>query len=95
MFCHDPLIEAALVTLADQLLLKQKKRDGEAEKILRQFFAEAHPCKGARRFLNHKTLWPHHVRPIERYLGNQSLFFITKKEIAALLSLKRILRPSP
>lgn len=95
MFPHDPTVENALVILTDQLLSNQKQHHREAEGILRQFLAEPHPQKGSQRFLNHKTIWPEHVRPIERYLSNPGLFFITKKETAALQRLQKILRPSP
>lgn len=51
--------------------------------------------RGARAFLNHKFLWPKHVRPIERWLGadNQSLFRLTTKERIIVNELRALLRP--
>jgi hypothetical protein len=53
--------------------------------------------RGARAFLNHKFLWPKHVRPIERWLGadNQSMFSLTAKERIIINELKALLRPPP
>ena len=53
--------------------------------------------RGARAFLNHKFLWPKHVRPIERWLSddNQSLFRLTTKERVIVSELRALLRPPP
>ena len=89
----NPRVAQALLVLANYLLEKGPDLYPEEEaQVLKNLFDERPELPGAKRFLNHKTIWPHHIRPIEMFLRVQNEFVLTLAESKQLVSLLHLLQ---
>lgn len=89
--CHDPSVEHALILVAQYIPSRgQGNKPRKEIDRLKVYFERNQPEK----FINHKFLWPAHVRVIARYVASPQNFTLTSDDRQKLQAIVDLLGPS-
>lgn len=88
---HDPSVEHALVLVAQYIPLRGQGNKPRREIDWLKVYFERNPPE---KFINHKFLWPAHVRVVARYVASPRHFTLTADDCQKLHAIVDLLGPS-